>query len=112
MRVDAFQDDVHLAAFRCELDGIAYQVPHDLLQSRRIAEDRARVRINDLSEHDTFSLSRWTHRVNGRVDDAGQIGLLHVQSHFTGDDPAHIEQILDQLRLSAGIALNGIEPLG
>ena len=35
----------------------------------------------------------------------------NVQPHLSGDDPAHVQQVLDDLRLNARVALDGFQTL-
>ena len=54
-------------------------------------------------------------RAMWRDDHASQglgIDLLHVEADLAGDDAAHVEQVVDQLGLGAGVALDGVEALG
>ena len=42
---------------------------------------------------------------------ATRLDRLHVEPHLAGDDAAHVEQVFDQLRLHAGVALDRLEAL-
>ena len=76
-----------------------------------IAGDRAGARIEDLAQANPLGFGRRPDRVDGRIDHAGQIGPLHVEPHLAGDDAAHVEQVLDELRLGARVALDRVEAL-
>ena len=101
------------AAARRELDRVGEQVPEDLLQPARVAGDRCRaVRVEHRSQADALGARRPGATVSTRgVDDAGEVQRLHVQPHLAGDDPAHVEQVLDDLRLRAGVALDRVHAL-
>ena len=58
-----------------------------------------------------LGLRRRADGVDGRIYDAGQIRPLHIQPHLSGNDPAHIEQVLDELGLRSCISLDGVQPL-
>ena len=63
---------------------------------------------------DTFALSNMCPQVgdgfNRDFSNGGNIQPLHVEPHFTGNDTAHFEKVLDQLVLGAGISLDGFQP--
>ena len=42
----------------------------------------------------------------------GELDPLHVEPDLAGDDPVHVEQVLDQLRLRARVALDRLEARG
>ena len=48
-------------------------------------------------------------RADGIVDHAAEIHLLHVQAELAGDDPRHIEHVLDDLRQHLGVALENLQ---
>ena len=61
-------------------------------------------------EPDIFGLGRGADRLDRRsMNDAG-VDRLDVEPHLAGDDPAHVEQVLDELRLHARVALDDLEP--
>ena len=44
------------------------------------------------------------------VDDLVQVQRLHFEVNLAGDDAAHVQQVVDDLRLRAHVALDGLEP--
>ena len=112
MGVDAFEQDLHGAVARGELHGVAEQVPEDLLQAIRVAGDGARQRVEGGAEADAFRVGGGLDRFDRGADDGGQIDALDVEPDLAGDDAAHVEQIFDDLRLSAGVALDDLDPFG
>jgi hypothetical protein len=52
---------------------------------------------------------RWAHRLDGGVDDRRQIDLGHLDPQLAGDDARDVEQILDEIGLHLGVALDGLE---
>ena len=53
---DPLHDDLHLAILRRELDGVAQQVPHDLLQAAGVPGHRAGDGVDDLLQLDPLRL--------------------------------------------------------
>ena len=49
-------------------------------------------------------------RFECRIDDLGEFYSLHVEPDFTRNNPAHIEQIFDELGLQANVSVNDINP--
>jgi hypothetical protein len=45
------------------------------------------------------------------VDDRREVDPLHVEPDLAADDAAHVEQVFDDLRLRASVALNGLKAL-
>ena len=45
-------------------------------------------------------------------DDGGEVDGLDVEAELAADDAAHVEQVLDELGLGAGVALDDLEALG
>ena len=105
---------VHLdpAAPRCELHRIDEQVPHDLLEPVRIARDRPRARIEHALQTDPLGFGGRPHGVEGRLDDGREIHLADVEAHLARDDARDVEQVVDQLDLGVGIALDDLERAG
>ena len=50
-------------------------------------------------------------RLDGRLDEGHRLHRLDVQAHLARDDPAHVEKILDELRLHARVSLDDFQPL-
>ena len=111
VRVDALEEDVDGSAFGREFDRVGQEVPHDLLQPRWVARDWPGVRVDDFAKLDLLGVRRGADGIDSEVDDACQVGALHVESNFAGDDAAHVQQVVDELRLRAGVALDGVDAL-
>ena len=94
-----------------ELHRVGEQVPDDLLEPRRVARDRAGQRVEDLDDADALGLGGRQDRRQRRVDDLGQAHPLDVQAELAGDDPREVEQVLDELGLDLGVAVDGVEAL-
>jgi hypothetical protein len=58
---------------------------------------------------DSLGFRRRRDGFNRDFSDSGEIQSLHVEPHFTGNDTAHFEKVLDQLVLGAGISLDGFQ---
>ena len=108
--VDALEPDLHPPAAGRELDGVRQQVPDDLLQAVRIAGDRPGRGIEPLVDADALRLRRRPHRLDRRLDERERVDRLDVEPHLARRDAVHVEQVLDQLRLDARVALDRLEP--
>ena len=92
-----------------ELDRVGEQVPEDLLQAVRVAGRRARrAGRARVCSRIALGVGGGPHGVDRRPDDGRQVDPLHVQPHLAGDDAAHVQQVLDDLRLRAGVALDDL----
>ena len=103
------QHHLHAAARRRELDGVREQVPHDLLQAAGIAGDRSGQPDRGCAPAGCPWRRRPAHRLDRRLDDRERVERLHVEPELARDDAAHVEQIVDELRLDARVALDGLE---
>lgn len=95
----------------CELDRVGEQIPDDLLQAARIARNRPRVGVEHSHQTDTFDLGGGLHGLHRLGDHVGHHRLLYLQADFTRYNPAHIQQVLDHLRLRPRISLDGVKAL-
>ncbi len=111
MRVDAFEDDVDLAALGRKLDRVREQIPDDLLQPCRIAGDAVGLGIEHMANLDFLGRGGRHDRFDRAEDDRGKVGRLDIEPHLARDNAIHVEQILNQLCLGAGIALDRFESL-
>jgi hypothetical protein len=57
---------------------------------------------------DVSGLDGLLHRIDRRLDDRGQIDRPHVQAELPRDDARHVEQVLDELVLRLGVALDDL----
>ena len=101
-----------MTAARRELDGVGQQVPHHLLQPPRIAAHHRLMRRERPLDADLARLAGRMHRLDRRLDDGRQIHLVDVEAQFARDDPRDVEQIVDELCLHPGVALDGGETVG
>src|SRR5688500_1418391 len=97
MGIDALQHHVNFAFLRREFDGVGEQVPNNLLESSRIAADRARGWIDHLFQPKAFSIGRGADALNGALKKFRKIDHLHVEAHLTGNDSTYVEQVLNEL---------------
>jgi hypothetical protein len=58
----------------------------------------------------TLRLGGEADRLGGGGDHQGQVDGAHLQSQAAGDDPRSVEDVLDELRLGVGVALNHLRP--
>ena len=108
---DALEHDLDPTILAGELDGVGEQVPDHLLQAARVAVDGPGRRIQKLREPDSLCLGRRPYGLDGRLDEAHGLHRLDVQTHLARGDPAHVEKILDELRLHPGVSLDDFQPL-
>ena len=94
-----------------EFHGVGEQVPKDLLEPVFVPHDDAADAGEGGGEPDALALGRRAHGLHGGGDDGGEVDPLHVEADLAGFDAAHVEQILDQLRLRAHVALDDFERL-
>ena len=92
-----------------ELDRVGEQVPHHLLQALPVAHDRGRP-FHDGDELDLLRLRRRPHRLDGGVDHPRHLDPADVQLHLAGDDPRHVEHVLDEAGLGLHVALDDLQP--
>src|SRR4051812_1720197 len=67
------------------------------------------MRIENLPNADILRFCRESRGIDSGVNDGREVGQLDIQPYLARDDATHIEQIFNQLRLRAGVALDGIE---
>ncbi len=98
----------HPSALRGELHGVRQQVPEDLLQPSAVAPDHALDRSLDL-ERDPFGLGRRPHALERLFERSRDEQRPDFQPHFSGRDPRDVEQVLHQLVLDDGVALDDLD---
>ena len=89
-----------------ELHGVGQQVPEHLFQAPRIALQHGHGQVFRV-DADLF-LAR--HRLDGfagALQHVGQIDFSNLQRHLARQDGRHVEQVVDQVNLRAGAALDG-----
>ncbi|HEY3461132.1 MAG TPA: hypothetical protein VGL52_09935, partial [Casimicrobiaceae bacterium] len=111
MRVHAFEQDLHPAALRRELDRVAQQVPDDLLQSGGVARNNAASRIENALEPNALRIRRRLDRFDRIADHVDQGHALHIEAYLAGEDAAQLQEVVDELDLRARVALDHVEAL-
>ena len=111
VRGHALQRDARLAAARRELDRVRQEIPKDLLETVAVAGHRPRPGIERRMHADALGIGGVLRRLHGRLHDEREVQLLDLQQDFAGDDFAHVEQVLDNQRLGAGVALDRADAL-
>ena len=101
VRVDALQQHLHLAALGVNFTALVSRFQTTCC-SRVGRRHRPGQRVEDLLQSNALAPPR-AHRFDRRVDDVRQLDPLHVQPHLAGNDPAHVEQVFNQLRLRAAL---------
>ena len=101
--------DGRRAVSSAELDRVRNQVPHDLLQPVWIA-GRDRGADRDLGrQRDVFGRCGGAYDLHRGIDDVREIHRLNLDVQFSCDDPRDLEQIFDETRLRARVALDRFE---
>ena len=106
------QADVDLVAAVRELDRIRQQVPDDLLQAAGVAGDERGAARGVDAQRDPPRVGGRLDRVHRGLDDGGEIDRLHLEPHRAANHPGHVEQVLDELRLHARVAVDDVQRLG
>ena len=112
VRIHPFQRYLYSAVLRREFEGIAQEIPDDLLQPAGITLYRASYRIERHLKSHALRFAGRADTCHGGFDHAGKLHPLHVEADFPRDDPAHIQQIFNQLLLQASIACNHLDAFG
>jgi hypothetical protein len=102
---------LHPAGPRRELDGVREQVPDALLKPVGVSPYRPGHRIQDNLQSDPFRFGGMPHRFDGSGDNLLEVHALNVESHLAGNDPTHVQEIFDQLRLHFCIAIDDRQAL-
>ena len=87
VRLRALQAHVDPPARRGELDGVRDQVPEDLLQARRVAQDGAGERLQRRRQRQALALGGAPHDVHRHLEDRRQLDELEVERELAADDP-------------------------
>ena len=102
----ALHPQLDAPAFGRELDRVREQVPHDLLQSRRVAEHLFRQVAEIGDKRDALRLGRRAHRVERGFERRHEINRLRLDPQLARDDARRIEQVFDDLKLRLRAALD------
>src|SRR5262249_44050838 len=92
-----------------ELDRVRDQVPHDLLQARRIAGDHPGLGVEHDLEPDLPRVGRRSHHLDRRLDHRGEVDGADLEPELAGHDARDVEEIVDELRLRLRVALDRLE---
>lgn len=106
------EEDVDLAADGRELDRVGQEVPDDLLQPGAVAHDFGAVGGEAGDDANAFGVGGGADRIDRGGDDHSEVDALDEKANLAGGDPAHVEQVLDELGLDAGVALDDFEAFG
>ena len=112
VRADGLDAHPDPAVLRGELDGVREQVPEHLLETLGIAHDVAPRRILDELEAYALGVGRGGHRPDRRLHDGRDVHGPQVELELAGDDPRHVEQLVDDLVLRGGVPDDGVDGAG
>ncbi len=99
-------------AVRRELDGVAEQVAHHLLQAPRITVDGTDAGGDVEGELESLGVRRWPGGVDGLLDGCREVDGPQVEEELSRDDARDVEQVVDEPRLATGGPLDrGARPL-
>src|SRR5262245_8870820 len=93
-------------AFGRELDRVREQVPHDLLQTRRVAENQFGQAAEIGDKRNALRLGRRAHRVERGFKRRDQVNQTRLDAQLARDDARRIEQVFDDLKLRLCAALD------
>ncbi len=110
MLLDVLDLDLDSAALRRELHGVGQQIPDYLAQPVWIAIGKARRGGRDFHDRNALRVCRRLHRQDRGVHDFLQVGRPYLEARRAGDDPAHVEKVIDDARLSPRVALDDLQP--
>ena len=97
------------AALGRELHRVVEQVPHHLLEARRIPEQRLAMALEGDVDGDVAGARRRLDVLDGGGDLLGRVEPLPLDLQLARRDPRHVEQVGDELGLDAGVALDGVD---
>ena len=103
VRADGLDAHPNPAVLRRELHGVGQQVPEHLLKALGIAHDGGPRRVLDELEENALGVGRGRHRPDRRLDDGADLHGLEIELELARDDPRHVEQLVDDLVLRAGV---------
>ena len=101
--------DLDLSAPGGEFHRVREEVPHDLLQALRVPRDPPRVRVEDDVEPDALGLGGRAHHVDRSLHHGREVHGADVEAEPSGHDARHVQQVLDELRLRPGAALDRLD---
>ena len=107
----ASQAHRHLAVRGRELDGIGQQIPHHLLQAARVGPHPSADAVKLRRQFDLLRERRRRGGLDRRLDHQPRLDEFGLQPHASGHDAAHVQQVIDQLGLQAGVAFDGVDGL-
>jgi hypothetical protein len=96
-------------ADRRELHRVREQVPNDLLQAVGIAVNLAGERRDRNSDVDFPRTRRRLHGIDGCEDSGLQVDRLRLDPELPAHGAGHVEQIVDEHRLRAGVSLDALQ---
>src|SRR5262249_50889822 len=97
--VDSLQHDLDPAARGRELHRVREEVPQHLLQPVGIAAPPADAGIEQLLNPDLLGVRALSDRLDGAVDHFVELQGLDFEMDLSRNDPAHVQQVVDDLRL-------------
>ena len=101
---------LNAAAHRRELQRVRQEVADDLLQARRVRQDRHQPVGDGQRQIETAGLGERPERFDRGLHDLGDVPpASNADPHLAAHDARGIEEVLDQLRLCLGVALDRVE---
>ena len=110
--VDALEVDLDTAALGGKFDGVGEEIPDDLLETIGVAEHRASKGIHHALETNILGGGGGLYRFDGGLHDLREIDLAHIEAELAGENTGHVEQVLDEANLDAGVAVDDLEAFG
>src|SRR5262249_16281960 len=94
------------ASLWCELYGVGKQVPYDLLEPPGISGDRPGLGIKHGFQADALRLGGRANSIGCCVHYRRHVDRLNIQPQAAADDSRHVEQVVDELALGFGVAVD------
>jgi hypothetical protein len=95
-----------------EFDGICEEVPGDLLNTVGVDLKRRELVVKIHMETDVFDVGGRANGVDGGEDGGSEGRGLEVEAKLACDSAGDVEEVLDDLRLSLGAVVDGVEGMG
>jgi hypothetical protein len=111
LRLRAGERHPNAPAPRGELDRVRQQVPDGLLEPAGIAVHRTGGGIERGLQPQVLRFRRGRHRLDRGAHHLHRQQLVDVEADLAGGDAAHLEELVDQPHLQAGVAFDDVERL-
>ena len=109
LALDLAQTHVDAPTLGRELDGVGQEIPDHLLQAIGVARHRPGPRVERGDQGQILARGGGAHGLDRRLHHRDRVHDPDFEAQLAADDPRDVEQVLDQLALSARVPLDGLE---